>query len=300
MPHTNELTLVPNQGWDDRILVCRNGTMVDTFIVLTERYVLLIDTVINPVTARQMLAYARPHLTNGRQLLVINTHADYDHAWGNQLFAGPHAEYPAPIIGTRLCAELMRGREGAPRLQALQAEEPAIFGEVVITLPTILFDEQLTIDGGDLTVELFATPGHTIDHLSIYIPEIKTLLAADAAEFPFPLARTVEGLPAMRASLAKLIALDAATVLYCHAPVTIGAPLLQDNYRYYEQLEEKCRAALANGAPSKPAETVDVAALINYPFAEAIPTDRYGDFIADHHSRSWHPDAIRMMLEWVA
>jgi hypothetical protein len=87
MSHTNELQLIENQGWDERILVCRNGRLVDTFIVVTGRFVVLVDTVINPQTAAQMLDYARPYLTNGRQLLVINTHADYDHCWGNQLFA---------------------------------------------------------------------------------------------------------------------------------------------------------------------------------------------------------------------
>jgi glyoxylase-like metal-dependent hydrolase (beta-lactamase superfamily II) len=300
MPHTNEVTLLPNQGWDERILVCRNDEMVDTFIVITQRYVVLVDTVINPATARQMLDFARPHLVDQRQLLVINTHADYDHAWGNQLFVGPTAEYPAPIIGTRLCAELLRGADGATYLQEMQQKEPAIFGEVLLTPPTLLFDEQLTIDGGDLTLELFATPGHTVDHLAIYIPERKTLLAADAAELPFPMARTVEGLPAMRESLAKLAALDAETVLYCHAPVTIGPGLILENIRYYDLLEERCRTALANGVPVKPAEDADVAALIAYSFDEAVAVSEHGDFIGDHHRNSWHPHVIRMMLEWVA
>jgi len=300
MPHTNELILVATEGWDERILVCRNGTMVDTFIVLTERYVILIDTVINPSTAQQMFDYARPHLNAPRQLLVINTHADYDHAWGNQIFAGPNALHPAPIIGTRLCAELLRSADSMSHLQEMQQNEPAIFHDVVLTPPTILFDEQVTIDGGDLTLELFATPGHTTDHLSIYIPEINTLLAADAAELPFPMARTIDGIPVMRNSLAKLAALAATTALYCHAPVTIGPQLIDDNIHYYNRLEERCRQALANGAPAQPDEDVDLAALINFPFDEAVVAGDYSAFIGPHHRNSWHSHAIRMMLEWVA
>lgn len=300
MPHTNNLTLVPNQGWDERILICRNDRLVDVFIVITGRYVVLIDTVINPATARCMLDYARPHLTGGRQLLVVNTHADYDHAWGNQIFVGPDAEWPAPIIGTRLCGELLRGAEGATYLQEMAGKEPEFFGDVILTPPTLLFDERMVIDGGDLTLELFATPGHTVDHLSIYIPEIKTLLPADGAELPFPMAHTVEGLPAMRASLAKLAALDAETVLYCHAPVTIGPRLLRDNIRYYDRLEERCRAALAAGIPAQPDADADVAALIDYPFDEAVAVGRFADFIEPAHRESWHPHVIRMMLEWVA
>lgn len=298
MAHSNDLQLIANQGWDERILVCRNGELVDTFLIVTQRYVVLIDTVINPTTARQMLAYARPHLT-GRQLLVINTHADYDHAWGNQLFVGPNAGLPAPIIATRLCAAQFHQPEAAHLLQEMQGAEPAIFGEVVLTPPTICFDESLLIDGGDLTLDLFATPGHTVDHLSVYVPEIETLLAADAAELPFPLARTVDGLPAMRASLQKLAARNAKTVLYCHAPVTIGPALLHANIAYYDGLETHCRAALARGVPADPPADADVAALIDYPFAEAVQVGAFSTYLQPHHREKWHTHTIRQMLTWL-
>lgn len=300
MAHTNDIALVPNQGWDERILVCRNGDMVDTFLVITQRYVVMIDTAINPTTARQILAVAQPHLDSTRQLLVINTHADYDHAWGNQLFVGPTADRAAPIIGTRRCAELLRSDASIATLRKWQTAEPTIFGDVRLVPPTLLFDEQMVIAGGDLTLELFATPGHTVDQLAVYLPEIDTLLPADAAELPFPLAHTAEALPALRTSLARLAALDAQTVLYCHAPVTIGPRLILDNIRYYDQLESRCRAALRNGAPAQPAADVDVAALIGYPFAEAVNVGPHHDFIQPHHAQDWHPHAIRMMLAWLA
>lgn len=300
MPHTNTLDLVPNQGWDERILVCRNGALVDTFIVVTARYVVLVDTVINPATARQMVAYARPYLTDGRQLLVVNTHADYDHAWGNQLFVGPQAEVPAPILATRRCAEQFQQPDAATFLQQMQSQEPAIFGEVRLAPPTVLFDDRLLLDGGDLTLLLFATPGHTPDHLAIYIPEIATLLAADGAEFPFPMARTVDGLPIMRQSLAALAALEPQQVLYCHAPVTFGPQLLHDNIRYFDMLEARCRAALAQGVPADPPAEADVAALVDFPFAEAVRTAGYADFLNEHHRTAWHPQQIRMMLTYLA
>src|SRR4051812_11291131 len=70
-PLTDTVTLVPNQGWDARILVCRCGALVDTFIVVSERYVVLIDTLINRVTAEALLVIAHEHLP-GRQLLAVN------------------------------------------------------------------------------------------------------------------------------------------------------------------------------------------------------------------------------------
>ena len=88
--------------------------------------------------------------------------------------------------------------EAQETLKRFREREPDIFNEVVFMPPTVRIEERLVIDGGDLTLELFPTPGHTVDHYALYIPEINTLLAADAAELPYPMARTVDGLPAMR------------------------------------------------------------------------------------------------------
>jgi len=297
--HTNTVTAVANQGWDERILVFANDELVQTFMVLTQRYVVLVDTMINVETAVALLHHAQPHLHN-RQLLIINTHADYDHAWGNQVFAGPTAHHPAPIIGSRRCADILRGAESAATLAAMQAREPAIFGDVRLTPPTILFDETLTIDGGDLTLELFATPGHTPDHVALYLPEIATLLAADAAELPYPAARTAAGLPAMRQSLAKLAAYPADHVLYCHAPVTIGAQLLQDNIAYFDKLEHYCRAALAHGDTAQPREDLDLIDSIGLPFDKAVPQGAPWQAVHEYYRTGGHAQQIRAMLEYLS
>ena len=300
MPHTNELQLIENQGWDERIIVCRNGKLVDTFIVVTERFVVLVDTVINPQTAVQMLAWAQPHLTNGRQLLVVNTHADYDHCWGNQLFAGETAVQPAPIIGSHLSPLKFQQEEAATYLAKMKELEPEVFGEVVFTPPTLLIQDKFVIDGGDLTLELLPTPGHTDDHYSLFIPEIATLLAADAAEMPYPMARTPDGLPDMRNSLAKLAALPAETVLYCHAPVTAGRQLLLDNIAYFNAIEAACRAAQAQGLPPELSEDVDVLTLVDCPWKTAVPDTEAWQNVHNYYKTSGHAEQIRAMLHCLA
>ena len=291
MSHSNSVLLVKNEGWDERILVFRNDELVDTFMLVTERYVVVVDTMINVETAVSLLKHAQKHLEH-RQLLVINTHADYDHAWGNQVF-------DAPIIGTHQCADLLRDTKTQEHLQKMQDQEPDIFKDIIVTPPTILFEETLTVACGDLTLELFATPGHTSDHISIYMPEIDTLLAADAAEIPFPFARTCDGLPHMRDSLAKLADFNAQTVLYCHAPVTIGAQLLHDNITYFDKVEAHCREALARGMPARPEDDADVAALINLSFEEATPDNEYWQNIHEYYRTKGHEHQIRTMLEWL-
>ncbi|MCP4420879.1 MAG: MBL fold metallo-hydrolase [Chloroflexi bacterium] len=300
MGHTNELKLIENDGWDERILVCRNGELVDCFIVISERFVLLVDTVINPNTAGQMLDWARPYLENGRRLLVINTHADYDHCWGNQLFAGETAVHPAPIVGSHLCPDKFQRPEAVTYLAKMQELEPEIFNDVVFTPPTMLISSKFVIDGGDLTLELLPTPGHTDDHYSIYIPEIKTVLAADAAELPYPMARTPDGLSAMRDSLAQLAALPAETVLYCHAPVTAGRQLLLDNIAYFNAIEAQCRVAMERGLSPELGEDVDVITLVGCKYETAVPDTDPWHNVHDYYKNAGHASQIRAMLHWLA
>ncbi len=298
MAHTESVELLPNGGWDERILICRNGKLVNVFIVVTQRYVIIVDTLINATTAQTLLDYAQPYLSH-RQLLVVNTHADYDHAWGNQLFAGPDAAHPAPILAHSLCAAQFDASDAAPYLAQRQADEPAVFGQVVLTKPTLYFDHALTIDGGDLTVQLFPTPGHTPDHIAIYLPEIRTLLAADAAEIPFPFARSVEGLPQMRASLAALAAFDARTVFYCHAPPDSGPPLLHDNLAYFNALESACRAALAQNPDLDPAQVADLAAAVGCAYEDVTPHGGAWDEVHPYIRGEGHAQQLGMMLAWL-
>lgn len=295
MPHSNHVQLVDNAGWDARILVCRNDALVDTYLVVTRRYLVVVDTLINPATGARLLALARPYLTQGRSLLVVNTHADYDHCWGNQVFA----DLGTPIIGQREAPVRCTGVESLQQLQRLQAEEPDIFADVQLTPPNLLFDERLTIDGGDLTLELMATPGHTPDHISIYLPEIETLLAGDAAELPFPMAERVADLPHMRRSLERLAALNARTVLYCHGPVEAGPRLLQDNIAYFDRLEEACRVVLARGTPPDGLDDAGLIRWVGLPFGDAVPEGPAWAQVPESYRTAGHAAQIRQMLAWL-
>lgn len=296
MSYTNDVTLEHNTGWDERILVCRNGGLVQCFVILTARFIVVLDTMINPATALKMLRLAGAHRRNGRRLLIINSHADFDHCWGNQLF-GPGAMYEAPIIGQHLCAERFQDPQAADYLLQMQREEPAYFSAVTLTPPNFLFSERLTIDGGDLTLELMHTPGHTPDHVSVFIPQIATLLVGDAAELPYPFAREAGTLMEMRASLARLAALGAEQALYCHAQASFGPQLLHDNIAYFDYLERCCRQALENGAPANPGPEVDAVNLVGCPYDAAVPAGEAWHNVHPYYQTEGHAQQIRMMLQ---
>jgi hypothetical protein len=54
MRHHEQVHLLPNRGWDASILVCANQPPVNVFIVVTRRFVVIIDTLFNDATAAQL------------------------------------------------------------------------------------------------------------------------------------------------------------------------------------------------------------------------------------------------------
>lgn len=300
---TNDVIWLPNQGWDSRIHIAVNGDLVNVFLLVTERYLLLVDTLLNPVTANALVEYARPYLSS-RQLLVINTHSDWDHAWGNQLFAGSNALYPAPIIAHELARRELFHPDNVELLKSARVDRPDIFGpgplgEIIITAPTLTFSHELWIDGGDLTVHLFSTPGHRDDHIALFIPEISTLLAGDAAEVPFPMIQNSADFPKLRASLTAMVELEAREVLYCHAPPAAGPQLIKDNIAYFDGLEAACRLALANGFDPNGVSAQDLPSAIGCELVSIMPTSGVWQEVAPGDYAEQHAEMLQYMMEWV-
>lgn len=280
------ISLVPNAGWDERVSVLRCGSVVDSFAVRTESWLVLIDTLVS----REAMASALdllPREDRSRPLLVINTHGDWDHVWGNGLFAGPDAVLPAPILGSERTGRVMRSPDAAETLARKQAEDPEEFATASIQPPTLRFAGEAAVDAGELTFHLLPSPGHTADHLAVWVPEIRLLFAGDAAEAPLPWVTRGDDIPVLRASLRRLAALEPAQVLYCHAPGRHDAALIMRNLRYFDDLEARCRQATGPDAVKR-----------EWPLEEAIgdlfpPPDQVPFYRAAHHA------AIAAMSEWL-
>jgi glyoxylase-like metal-dependent hydrolase (beta-lactamase superfamily II) len=266
-PPPPQLAELPNGGWDSRLRMFRAGDEVDTFALVTRRYVVMIDTMSTPELAAGIVAALAGDLRR-RQLLVVNTHADYDHCWGNAIFAAPGGAHPAPIIGHALARQRLLGRLARQKLRARQRQE-ARFASVVLVPPSITFTSALRIDGGDLALELLHTPGHTADHVAVWVPELRLVLAGDTAELPWPKVGSAATLPRLRRSLARLRRLDPLRVLPCHGGTTTPA-LLARNLAYFDNLAAQAQAALAAHAlPSEWDTRDDLPALIGVPLAAA-------------------------------
>jgi glyoxylase-like metal-dependent hydrolase (beta-lactamase superfamily II) len=166
---------------DARIRMFRAGEEVDCFAIVSNSHVVIVDTFSTPEEALEMMEVINPSLKT-RELLVINTHQHYDHAWGNFIFAADGA-YSAPIVAHQNSkAYLEQQHKTLLEMQAASLR----FENVKIIPPTQYFAGNFIIKAGDLTLEFIEAFGHSGDQVAIWIPEIETLLPADALEFPFP------------------------------------------------------------------------------------------------------------------
>jgi hydroxyacylglutathione hydrolase len=87
-------------------------------------------------------------------------------------------------------------------------------------------DEGSVLKFGGQTVQVYHTPGHTLGHVCYHMPEAKLLFAADTL-FALGCGRLLEGTAAqMWASLKRLSALPADTIVYC------GHEYTQSNARF--------------------------------------------------------------------
>jgi glyoxylase-like metal-dependent hydrolase (beta-lactamase superfamily II) len=295
-PGAAEVVEIPSRGWDARVRVFFSRDEVETFILTTQRYLIVVDTGTTPAVSGAIMEMVKGDLA-GRRLLVVNTHADYDHTWGNATFAadGP---YPAPIIATRLARERLLGQESRDRLERMRQQDETL-NEVRLFAPTLTFDGDFQIDGGDLTVQLLATPGHTLDHVSVWIPELNLVLAGDAAEFPFPWIDSPPDVPLLRESLRRLVALEPFMVLPCHGETTTP-DLLTNNLAYFDELERRIL-----NAPELPELPEDWAAsdelpdLIGFPYEDALAlVGASPNSISDTYRR-FHLLATRAMVNWL-
>jgi glyoxylase-like metal-dependent hydrolase (beta-lactamase superfamily II) len=107
-------------------------------------------------------------LENSRKpIIVINTHAHWDHVWGNWIF------HNSMIISHVKCKELMDKYWDMAYNDFSEKKD----GEVIKWLPNLIFEQSLAFS--EENIEIFHTPGHSIDSISIYDRDDKVLYAGD-------------------------------------------------------------------------------------------------------------------------
>ncbi|MGY1777718.1 MBL fold metallo-hydrolase [Geodermatophilus sp. SYSU D00804] len=203
----------------DGVFVRRHGSLdLNCGLVVGDGACLVVDTRSSPAEAADLAAAVRrvtPH-----PWTVVNTHAHYDHCFGNAAFR------PATVWGTRGCAadllatgEAQRAARVAELLAAGDDEAAAQVRRAPLDPPDALVDDVAVLDVGGVEVVLrFLGRGHTGHDLVVEV-EDGTVFAGDLVEEGAPPAFE-DAFPAeWPATLGRLHALARGPVVPGHGAV---------------------------------------------------------------------------------
>ena len=223
-------------GWSNAGLVVADGRS------------LLVDTLFDLVLTAEMLDAFGNHTAGAPIDTVVNTHANGDHCYGNELVAD------AEIIATTAAAAEMA--EVPPALLAGLTSAPGEVGDlfrsffgafhfdgITPTLPTRTFEGRLGLDVAGREIELIEVgPAHTRGDLLVHVPDTRTVFTGDIL--------FVEGHPVLWAgpvdnwvaACDQIIAWDVETVVPGHGPITdkTGVQAMKD-YLLYIKAEARRR-----------------------------------------------------------
>ncbi|SLJ99997.1 MBL fold metallo-hydrolase [Arthrobacter sp. P2b] len=166
-------------GEDNYVLVTE-GSLLNTGLIVGSERAMVIDTGCGPRQGRKILDAVREK--SQLPLVVVNTHAHYDHFFGNAVFAEAGV---TEFWAHRNCATDIEVRGDVQRrfVGTLEPEMSAAEGEnVEIVVPNaIVKDQPVLVDLGGLSAALFHLGrGHTDGDLLVGTPT--TLFVGDLVE----------------------------------------------------------------------------------------------------------------------
>ncbi|HEX9259836.1 MAG TPA: MBL fold metallo-hydrolase [Acidimicrobiales bacterium] len=225
-------------GWSNAGLIVADGAS------------LLVDTLFDLHLTAAMLEVMAPHTAVAPIATVVNTHANGDHCYGNQLVTG------AEIIASTAAAVEMR--EVPPSMLAALNKAPGELGELFRSffgefdfegiepvLPSRTFDHRLQLEVGGKSVDLFEVgPAHTRGDVLVHVPSEQVVFTGDILfiggtpiVWAGPLSNWV-------AACDLILGLDCEAVVPGHGPVTDKSGVVQvRDYLSFVEAEAASRHA---------------------------------------------------------
>ena len=233
---------------------------------------LLVDTLFDLRLTGEMLETMRRSVRAASHIdMVVNTHANGDHCYGNQLVAD------AQIIASQKTAdEMVQGLQAA-QMAALVKQAPALgqigvyilhafgpfnFDNITLTPPSKTFEGQTTLQVGGKTVQLIEVgPAHTRGDTLAYLPAERVVFTGDIL--------FIGGHPIIWAgptsnwlrACDRILAMDVETIVPGHGPITDKKGVAEVK-GYLQYVYDEARKRYESGMPA-------------FEAAKDIPMDRY-------------------------
>ncbi len=248
--------MVPNGSWGES----------NAGLVTGDGASLLIDTLWDVPKTQTMLDAMAPQLERSPVTALVNTHADGDHFWGNQLLPGMDSltsararkemehHKPASMLAFEKLGRALSMLPGkSPRaaghyFQAMCA--PYDFATVTHTPAKRDFTGTLDLDIGGRQVRLIEVgPAHTQGDLLVHVPDAGTLFAADILFIGSTPVMWAGPVANWLKALDLILGMDVETIVPGHGPVTDKDGVAQVR-AYWEFTFSAARRCFDEGLPA--------------------------------------------------
>jgi glyoxylase-like metal-dependent hydrolase (beta-lactamase superfamily II) len=220
-------------------------------VVVYPEGAVVIDTLAFPFETTEIKEFVEKRLSLPVRYLIY-THYHADHTNGAYLF--PNAQ----VIGHRLSRSRLdtQGRKGLARAKE---QSPELAGAEIV-LPTLLLDGgSLSLHLGKKTLQLFPTPGHSPDSLSVLLREDRILFAGDMM---MPLPHFVDGDPEdLAKSLAAIPSMGLENVVQGHGELVLRGEIddaVRSNLKYIDTARRKVEQLVKRGKSRDAAREIDI------------------------------------------
>lgn len=194
-------------------------------VILGDNHVFVLDTFLGNDSMKIVQNIIAEEGYASKSIVVFNSHADYDHYWGNGAFKD------ASIVGHEHCKVRVLAEGEASLVKYADHQR----GEIELIPPNRTFQETLTFE--DEGVKFFHTPGHTLDSSSCFDERDGVLFVGDNVESPIPYLNHVNFAQYIR-SLESYLELEWKFIIAGHDPLLEKPDLVKQNIDYLQKFRD--------------------------------------------------------------
>lgn len=192
------------------------------YLIDTGKRLFLCDTHTGPRSMETVKKYIKDNGWIDKELIIFNSHADWDHIWGNCAFGD------AEIISHARARKRMQ-EEGSYDLEKMRRFHN---GTIELKLPNLTFDSVLAFEEDE--IEFVYAPGHTEDSSICFDRKESVLFVGDLIEAPLPFISCYD-LQGYLHTLETIVNYSAKTILSAHSGI-VDKELLKGNIDYIKGL----------------------------------------------------------------